>query len=50
MNYNRLFELQLITIKLQSRVQTPLGAQLSLGTQSRYEAPGDLRVENVKMQ
>ena len=26
----------------------PLGAQLGLGTQPRYEAPGDLRVENVK--
>ena len=26
-------------------VQTPLGAQLGLETQPRYEAPGDLRVE-----
>ena len=29
-------------------VQTPLGAWPGLGTQSRYEAPGDLRVKNVK--
>ena len=29
-------------------VQTPLGARLGLGTQPRYEAPGDPRVENVK--
>ena len=28
-------------------VQTPLGAQLGLGTQPCYEAPGDLEVENV---
>ena len=26
-------------------VQTPLGAQLGLGTQPRYKAPGDLWVE-----
>ena len=29
-------------------VQTLLGARPGLGTQPRYEAPGDLRVENVK--
>ena len=29
---------------------SPLGAQSGLGTQPRYEAPGDLLVENVKMQ
>ena len=29
-------------------VQTPLGARPGLGTQPRYEAPGDLRAENVK--
>ena len=29
-------------------VQTPLGARPGIGTQPRYEAPGDLRVENVK--
>ena len=29
-------------------VQTPLGAWPGLGTQLRYEAPGDLRVKNVK--
>ena len=29
-------------------VQTPLGAWPGLGTQTRYEAPGDLRVKNVK--
>ena len=29
-------------------VQTPLGARPGLGAQPRYEAPGDLRVENVK--
>ena len=29
-------------------VQTPLGARPGLGTQLRYEAPGDLRVEYVK--
>ena len=28
-------------------VQTPLGARPGLGTQPRYEVPGDLRVENV---
>ena len=26
----------------------PLGAQLGLGTQPHYKAPGDLHVENVK--
>ena len=31
-------------------VQTPLGAWPDLGTQPRYEAPGDLRVKYVKMQ
>ena len=29
-------------------VQTPLGARPGFGTQPRYEAPGDPRVENVK--
>ena len=29
-------------------VQTPLGARLGLGTQPRYEAPGDLWVEIVE--
>ena len=29
-------------------VQTPLRAWPGLGTQPRYEAPGDLRVKNVK--
>ena len=29
-------------------VQTPLGAWPGLGTQPRYEAPGDLWVEIVK--
>ena len=29
-------------------VQSPLGARPDLGTQPRYEAPGNLRVENVK--
>ena len=29
-------------------VQTPLGARPGIGTQPRYEAPGDLQVENVK--
>ena len=29
-------------------VRTPLGARSGLGTQPRYEAPGDLRVEYVK--
>ena len=28
-------------------VQTPLGARPGLGTQPRYEAPGDLRVKLV---
>ena len=27
-------------------VQSPLGARPGLGTQPRYEAPGDLRVKN----
>ena len=27
------------------RCETPLGARLGLGTQSRYKAPGDLQVE-----
>ena len=31
-------------------VQTPLGTWLGLGTQPRYEAPGDVRIENVKTQ
>ena len=31
-------------------VHTPIVAQAGLGTQSRYEAPGDLRVELVKTQ
>ena len=31
-------------------VQNPLGAQPGLGTQPRYEAPGDLRVEYVQTQ
>ena len=31
-------------------VQTPLGAQPSLGAQPRYEAPSDPLVENVKTQ
>ena len=31
-------------------VQNPLGAWPGLGTQSRYEAPGDLHVEFVQMQ
>ena len=31
-------------------VQTPLGAQPGLGTQPRYEAPSDLRVESVETQ
>ena len=34
----------------QGAVQTPLGARPALGTQPRYEAPGDLRVEIVKTQ
>ena len=29
-------------------VQTPLGTRPGLGTQPRYEAPGDLRVEYVQ--
>ena len=29
-------------------VQSPLGAWPGLGTQPRYKALGDLRVENVK--
>ena len=29
-------------------VQTPLGAWPGVGTQPRYEAPGDLRVESEK--
>ena len=29
-------------------VQTPLGTPPGLGTQPRYEAPGDLQVENEK--
>ena len=29
-------------------VQTPLGAWLGLGTQPRYEGPGNLRVKKVK--
>ena len=29
-------------------VQNSLGARLGLGTQPRYEAPGDLRVEYVQ--
>ena len=29
-------------------VQTPLGTRLGLGTQPRYEAPGDLWVEIVE--
>ena len=29
-------------------IQSPLGARLSLGTQPRYKAPGDPRVENVE--
>ena len=29
-------------------VQTPLGSRPGLGTQPRYKAPGDLRVEYVK--
>ena len=31
-------------------VQTPVGAQPGLETQSYYEAPGDLRIENVQTQ
>ena len=31
-------------------VQTPLGARPGLGTEPRYEVPGDLRVEIVKTQ
>ena len=32
----------------QNMVQNPLGTRLGLGTQPRFEAPGDLRVEYVK--
>ena len=31
-------------------VQTPVGAQPGIGTQSYYEAPGDLPVEIVQTQ
>ena len=31
-------------------LQIPLGAQPDLGTQPRYEAPGDLRVKIVEKQ
>ena len=31
-------------------VQTPLVARPGLGTQARYEAPSDLRIESVQTQ
>ena len=34
--------------RVRNPVQTPLGACPGLGTQPQYEAPHDLRVENVK--
>ena len=39
-----------IAIRIRFLVQTSLGTQLGLGTQPRYEDPGDLPIEIVKMQ
>ena len=54
-NISRGLDLAIVSLDVVTRigrfpVQTPLGARPGLGTQPRYEAPGDLRVELDKTQ